>query len=198
MATKKTAATTTTKAAPAKKAAKKVSALVAAAKDINAVLELTDPIPETGTDEEIAEAIKVEDAEGDGFFEDDGLSEATVATLGTLGITLKTQEDVKAKKPAKTAKGKAAKAEKPAKAAKAKADKPTGPRVIASIVEIVQAKAVRKTGVTKEEILAELVKRFPDREEKAMKSTIGVQVPGRLIREKGLKLTTLESGAYKL
>lgn len=54
--------------------------------------------------------------------------------------------------------------------------------VIASIAEMIE-KAGKK-GITKEEILTNLVKRFPERQEKSMKNTINVQVPNRIDREK--------------
>lgn len=54
--------------------------------------------------------------------------------------------------------------------------------VIASIAEMIE-KAGEK-GITKEEILTNLVKRFPERQEKSMKNTINVQVPNRINREK--------------
>ena len=54
--------------------------------------------------------------------------------------------------------------------------------VIASIAEMIE-KAGEK-GITKEEILTNLVKRFPERQEKSMKNTINVQVPNRIDREK--------------
>lgn len=70
---------------------------------------------------------------------------------------------------------KAGKGEK--KAAKEKKEK--GPGVIDTIIECLKA-ASKTNPVTKAEILAKLVKRFPDRREEAMKTTLNIQCPTRL------------------
>ena len=105
----------------------------------------------------------------------------------------------------KKAAGKAAapaKAEKAAKAEKPAAAKKTGPKkaggegkpgVIATIISLLQ-----KGPITKADILAELVKTFPDREEKAMKSTINIQVPGRLIKDKSLDVVEVKDKGWKI
>lgn len=62
-----------------------------------------------------------------------------------------------------------------------------GPGVLAAIQEIVTA-ATAKEPAKKDAILAELVKRFPDRDEKSMKNTINVQLPARMAKEKNLNI----------
>ena len=76
------------------------------------------------------------------------------------------------------------KAEKPAKAPKEKAAKGAGkPGILGTIRELLSAKSL-----TKDALLAHLVKKFPDRDSEAMMSTIRVQVPGRL-RSDGFNIT---------
>jgi len=72
------------------------------------------------------------------------------------------------------------------------------PGVIQSILETIREKGP----VTKEQILEELTRRFPDRNTKSMRSTIQVQIGGkkrplRLEREKGVTLL-VEDGKYSL
>lgn len=75
-----------------------------------------------------------------------------------------------------------------AAAPKSKAtDKLKGPGVITSIIEVL-SKATETKPVTKEDLLAQLVKRFPDRTPEAMTRTITCQVPSRLLKEKGIKV----------
>jgi hypothetical protein len=84
------------------------------------------------------------------------------------------------------------KPQKPAGAKKEK--KPKGPGVISTIVGCIEGAG--KDGVTKDEILAELIKTFPDREEKSMKNTVNVQVPNRINKEK-FPIEKLEDGKYR-
>ena len=97
-----------------------------------------------------------------------------------------------AAKPVK--KGKASKDAKPAKEKKAP-KKPKGPGVIASIVTILQAATAAKP-VTKEVIHEKLVKLFPDRDSESMKTTVGIQVPSRLNKEKDLGIARNDNGYY--
>ncbi len=81
------------------------------------------------------------------------------------------------------------------KATPKKAEKKVG--VIATIMEFIRSKGP----VTKEEILAYLVKTFPDREEKSMKQTIQAQIGGkkspcRMEREKLIKFNIDDDGTY--
>lgn len=70
-----------------------------------------------------------------------------------------------------------------------------GPGVIAKIAEILQA-ATAKKPITKEQIVAKLVKAFPDREESSMKGTVAVQVPSRIANERGIKVKKNDKGYY--
>ena len=82
-----------------------------------------------------------------------------------------------AEKPAKeekTAKGKGKTAKKPAE--EKKPAEPKKPGVIASILEVIQNS---KTHVSETQILAELVKRFPDKESASMHKTIKAQLGGK-------------------
>lgn len=86
--------------------------------------------------------------------------------------------------------------EAPAKAAtkKTKAStKPKGKGIIKTIVECIENAG--KDGIKKEEILEILKREFPDREEKSMKNTIGVQIPSRISKEK-FKVSKTDSGYY--
>lgn len=60
------------------------------------------------------------------------------------------------------------------------------PGVIRFIADSIIAN--QKRGLSKKEILARLVKKFPEREEIKMLATINAQVPNRLNREKGLNI----------
>lgn len=53
---------------------------------------------------------------------------------------------------------------------------------------------VKDGPITKEKILAQLVKSFPDRQESGMRKTIQVQLPGRMSREKKVKIEETEKG----
>lgn len=85
--------------------------------------------------------------------------------------------------------------EKPAKKGKRpeKAGEPGKPGIIATIAEMIEKSG--KKGVTKAEILAELVEQFPNRPEESMKHTINVQIPARINKEK-FPLKKLEGGRY--
>ncbi|QEG39389.1 hypothetical protein [Roseimaritima ulvae] len=79
-----------------------------------------------------------------------------------------------------------------ASTSKAKAkDKPKAPGVIASIIEVL-TKATKTKPVTKEQLLAQLVKRFPERTPEAMTRTINCQVPSRLLSDKGIKVQSTD------
>jgi hypothetical protein len=81
------------------------------------------------------------------------------------------------------------------KAAK-KSTEPKGPGVIETIQKCLSEAG--KKGISKAEILDKLVALFPDREKVSMEKTINVQLPGRLAKEKGLKIKKLENGAFVL
>ena len=54
--------------------------------------------------------------------------------------------------------------------------------VVKSIVELIEKSGQK--GISKEEILEELIKRFPDRQPTSMKNTINIQVPTRISKER--------------
>lgn len=101
-----------------------------------------------------------------------------------------------------TPKGKAGKGKskgpKPTKASRAKKSesKPKKankkqPGVIATIQALITAKPM-----TKDSILKALVKKFPDRPAEGMAKTITAQLPKRMAKEKGIKITKDEKGRY--
>lgn len=77
------------------------------------------------------------------------------------------------------------------KPAKKKDDAPKKPGVIATIIEQLK-KGNKADPVTKDEILKVCVKRFPERQEAAMKSTINSQIPSGLKTEKNLEVKVVE------
>lgn len=97
--------------------------------------------------------------------------------------------DTGAAAPAKAAKG-----EKPAKAKKEKVAK--GPGVIDTIIACLKGASATKP-VSKADVLKVLVKTFPDRGEDQMKTTVGIQLPSRLNKEKlDGKIKSNENGYY--
>lgn len=66
--------------------------------------------------------------------------------------------------------------------------------VIEAIVEIILASG--QVGVTKEEILEQLITRFPDKDPKWLQSTINIQVPSRINAQR-FKLERIEGKRYR-
>lgn len=83
------------------------------------------------------------------------------------------------------------------KADKGKADKPKKPGVIATIIEVLK-NASKDKPATKEKILKECKKKFPEREEASMKSTIASQVPSGLKAEKSIVVKKDGNGGFWL
>lgn len=77
---------------------------------------------------------------------------------------------------------------KPVKSSKEEKPKQQKPGVIKTIIGYLEA-ASKKKPITREEIVKRLTKEFPDREVKAMSSTVSSQVPGALLVEKGIKVS---------
>lgn len=102
-------------------------------------------------------------------------------------------EEPKEEKPKAEAKEKPKGKTKEGKKVIEKAGKPGKPGIIASIVECIEGSG--KKGITKEEILNVLIERFSDREPQSMKSTINVQVPTRISKEK-FEVKALDGGRY--
>ena len=78
-----------------------------------------------------------------------------------------------------------------------KEKKPKGPGIISTIIEVIED--AKKKGITKDAILDVLEERFPDRQRDAMARTVGVQLGGRLKKEKGLNIKSkvVENGDTK-
>lgn len=68
-----------------------------------------------------------------------------------------------------------------------------GAGVIASIAELLTSS---KKGISKVEILAKLMEKFPERGEAQMRATISVQVPSRINKER-FELEKLEGGLFR-
>jgi len=168
----------------------KTTPLQSLAADINKVLGVDPALDENAKDlksqiKEIMPEIQSEDK----------LSKESFAMLKELGWGKKTkkvaQEENKGiknhnfpKKEREVTGG----AEKPEKVKKEK--KAKGPGVISTIEEVLR----KGKPVTKEQILEVLVKRFPGRDSGSMVKTINVQVPNRIAKEKGLKITLTDKG----
>ena len=84
------------------------------------------------------------------------------------------------------------------KAAKAKAAQPTAPKsgVVQTVVDLVQA-ATSENPISKDEILAALVKQFPERKPESMKASVDTLVPGDLRRVKALDVQTIGERAAR-
>lgn len=73
-----------------------------------------------------------------------------------------------------------------------KTDKPAG--VIGSIYDLIKGSG--KVGISKTEIVMELVKKFPDRSGNSMERTVSVQVPSRMSKERDCKIEKTADGKY--
>lgn len=83
-----------------------------------------------------------------------------------------------------------------AKTAKAKAPKGTGlPRV--GVLSTIQELLTKKFH-TKDELVAALAAKFPDRAEDGLRTTVNCQIPNRMAKEKGVKITKNDKGAFKI
>ncbi len=163
--------------------------LITLAGEMNKVMELDPPIeiPDDVKFESLEKEIK-DNAVCDGICEiyvTDDFTEDAWMTLDKLGIeaidpdtAAKTEKEEKKTTPAKKDKTAAKKTTPAKKDKKDKAEKKPG--VIASIINIVKTKGP----ISKEDILKEMVILFPERVEKSMKSTIGVQIPGRINKDR--------------
>lgn len=131
--------------------------------------------------------------------EDDEMDEAPVVTKKPAG---KKTPAKPAAKPAANGKGggkTAVKNVKPSGNGKPAVKKAGGegkPGVIASIQEFLEAAGRDKKQLSKEALVKMLKKRFPEREESALKGTVAQQVPGKLRNEKGLNVQKGEKGYW--
>lgn len=183
-------------------------ALRAAAKEVNDVVGVEPPI---NTKAPVAELIeKLKEAKDTVIDPDqDEFTEATQAVLDELDAEEEAEEEAPAPKrkvkpapvaeeaeeddPEEAEEAPKKKAPKKKGTAPKKAGEPGKPGIIATIVALVEGSG--KKGITKEEILAELVANFPDRSEDSMKNTINVQVPARINKEK-FPVKKLEGNRY--
>jgi len=169
-------------------------ALRAAAKEVNDVVGVEPPINTKAPVSELIEKLK----EAKETVIDPAQDEFTDATQAVLDELDEPQEEdpdedpdeevVEKKSSKKPAKKEGAKKEGPKKAGE-----PGKPGIIATIVSLIEESG--KKGITKAEILKELVDRFPERSEDSMKNTINVQVPARINKEK-FPVKKLEGDRY--
>jgi hypothetical protein len=186
----------------------KRSELVAAAKELNEVLDPDPKINVKGTPEELEAGIR---EASEILAEDDKLTKATRAVLDAVLASGKSEasddgpEDDKeeaeaeAETEADEKPAKAKKATKPAKPAKSvKTDKgksePKGSGVISTIVSAIEKSG--KKGISKDDLLVLLKKTFKDRDESSMKNTINIQVPARISKER-FAVDRMENGNYR-
>jgi hypothetical protein len=153
--------------------------LAAVAKELNALLK---PEPRIDGEAKAAELVGTITTAAGLLAKGDVISKETAAFFKTYSIEHKATTKEPAKKKA-AAKAKAA----PAKKTAAK----KGPGVIATIFEMLKGS---KRAMTEDQIVAKLKKAFPDREEKSMRSTVKVQLPGRMSREKSVKIERTDKG----
>lgn len=104
------------------------------------------------------------------------------------------EEEPAEEKPAKKPKGGKKPEEKPAKDKKSKSEPAKGDGVIATIAGLLM-KASEKKPTTKQAVLDELVKKFPDRDAKSMQSTINHQIPSYL-KKAGYKVEKSDRGYW--
>ena len=164
---------------PAKKKSSGASPIADAAKDINSVLKPDPPLEvkadEVAIKEELVELLP-------SIKEGDDLALTTWKTLKAMGWKETKAPVKKIAKPAKAADKKKVKAPKEPKEKK--------PGVLSTILEVLK----KGKPITKEGILAVLVKRFPDRASESMAKTINVQVPNRIAKEHKVKIDKTEKG----
>ena len=107
-------------------------------------------------------------------------------------------EPKKSKAEPKKSKEKAKETEEKKKSDKNSPKKPTEKKVgvIVSIVEFIEASGEK--GITKKQIVEKIKKRFPERKEKSIQSTVNVQVPGRIRKDRGLNLVKDDEGRWSI
>jgi hypothetical protein len=145
--------------------------------ELKAVLELQEP-PE------------FEDDELSGIFDD-------LAKAFGKGKEITVVDDTAEEEPEEDKKKKTKKnsADAPSSKEGKKGRKSSGGGVIATIIEILKTTTAKKP-LSKDEIVQRLVKKFPDREEKSMASTVMIQCGGRLQKEGKLEVKKNEKGYY--
>lgn len=116
-----------------------------------------------------------------------------IIEAGPDGITVTGEEPKGVKKDAKEGKGTkpAGKGKKASEGKKTSGNGLGKPGVIATIQELITAKAMDK-----DELLKALAKKFPDRPVEGMAKTIQAQLPKRMAKEKGIKITKDSEGRF--
>jgi len=171
--------------------------LVAVVKKLNEA-ELADPVDVKVKEEELKELFgqavdSVLDNEEYGETDEERqqkLPEEVRAAYKELFLDSDPEEPIETEKKdeKKKAKGeKEMKKDEKKKAAKKEGVKKVG--IIDTIISLLKTKPI-----TKEDIVKALVKKFPDREEKGMTSTVSIQLGGRLEKDKGLKIQKSDKG----
>ena len=199
----------------------KVAQLKSTAEEMNKLMNLNPPIKVHFAKTEALIAEIVFNAIGDdgkgGIIEEDGVQEADAFTLdthetlkailtpGTAGhdrviaicdaaIAAAPPREEKTAEKGKKA-GKATKGATKEKSTTKKEAVAKGPGVLSVIQELIVG-ATKAKPVTKEQIVTELVARFPDRNADSMKNTVNIQVPSRMAKEKSLNIVKHEGGFY--
>ena len=126
---------------------------------------------------------------------DDVFTQRTADVLRALGVetkfNIKEEKKMSSKMRSKVkTKTVGKKIEKKVPVSKQKDGGKKGEGVLATIL-----KTITDNPTSKEGILKQLVKKFPDRVEDAMKKTINAQIPNRMAKEKGIKITE-KDGKY--
>lgn len=105
------------------------------------------------------------------------------------------KDDAKKAAKGKSGNGKASKeAEKPEKK-KGPKDPGRNPGVLDAIIACI-AKASKKNPATKASVLEYLKVKFPDRDPTKMKATVGVQLPTKLAKSRGIEFSRTEDGGF--
>lgn len=163
--------------------------LIAAAEDMNELMGLDPAIDPEGDEDEMIEEIKanvqyIEPQDLDNVEDpEEEFQEETVQTLRKLGIKLPGDK------------------EEPEEEEEPEAQRDTSyhPKAKAGIIAFILDLIRMKGPVSKKRILKELVRRFPERDEKGMKNTVNIQVPGRITKKHGkiLKKTVTSTGVVR-
>jgi chemotaxis response regulator CheB len=157
----------------------------------NAVAELNDKICDPPISLKNEKKAKKQILEASKLIEKtDKITKETMEVINALKEKKEKKSDkVKPEKKEGKKSTKATKAKKSEKSKKTedkpkKSSKSKGVGVIATIL-----KTITEKPSSKESILKKLVKAFPDRDEQSMSKTIQAQLPNRMAKEKGIKIT---------
>ena len=173
-----------------------VKKLIAGAKDLNTILELNPPLP-TATrtkradiEKEYRDVIAAKLLREDDFGK---LQKDTVEVLRAFDVTIPGEEETD-----DGGKGSGSGRTKPKKKTSAKKKTDSKPKekkvgVIATILEL-----ITKKPMTEDQIVAQLVKSFPDRNEVSMRKTVKTQLPNRMAKEKNINIEQDDKGRFSV